>query len=170
VLVSLSTIFYAAQAAVLQNVLDGLAGLDTRVLVAVGDSVDPTALSYRPDVDVRRFVDHDEVMSTASLLVGHGGHATTLRALSYDLPMLVVPLHPMLDQTMIGRAVADAGAGRVLPTKAGPQAIRAAVRALLDDDAARAAAATCGARIRAQDGAAAAVLEVEAVLAAGRRP
>lgn len=170
VLVSLSTIFYPAQAAVLQNVLDGLAGLDTRVLVAVGDSVDPTALSYRPDVDVRRFVDHDEVMSTASLLVGHGGHATTLRALSYDLPMLVVPLHPMLDQAMIGRAVADAGAGRVLPTRAGPQAIRAAVRALLDDDTARAAAATCGARIRAQDGAAAAALEVEAVLAASRRP
>jgi UDP:flavonoid glycosyltransferase YjiC (YdhE family) len=105
-------------------------------------------------------------MSTASLLVGHGGHATTLRALSHDLPVLVVPLHPMLDQKVIGRAVAATGAARVLPTKAGPQAIRAAVRALLADDAAQAAAATCGARIRAQDGAAEAVMEIEAVLAA----
>jgi hypothetical protein len=168
VLVSLSTIFYPAQAAVLQNVLDGLAGLDARVVVATGDSVDPGRLSYRPDVEVRRFVDHDEVMSTASLLVGHGGHATTLRALSYDLPVLVVPLHPMLDQKMIGRAVAAAGAGRVLPTTAGPQTIRNAVRTLLADDAARAAAASCGARIRAGDGAAEAVLEIEAVLAAHR--
>jgi UDP:flavonoid glycosyltransferase YjiC (YdhE family) len=168
VLVSLSTIFYPAQAAVLQNVLDGLADLDVRVVVAVGDSVDPAALSHRPDVEVRRFVDHDDVMSTAALLVGHGGHATTLRALSHGLPVLVVPLHPMLDQKMIGRAVAATGAARVLPTKAGPQAIRAAVRALLADDAARAAAAACGARIRSQDGAAEAVMEIEAVLAARR--
>jgi UDP:flavonoid glycosyltransferase YjiC (YdhE family) len=76
----------------------------------------------------------------------------------------------MLDQKMIGRAVAATGAARVLPTKAGPQAIRAAVRALLADDAARAAAATCGARIRAQDGAAEAVMEIDAVLAARGSP
>ena len=69
---------------------------------------------------------------------------------------------------MIGQAVADAGAGRVLPTKAGPLTIRAAVRALLDDDSARAAAAACGARIRAQDGAANAAAEIEHALAAVR--
>ena len=69
----------------MQNVLDGLAGLD------------PARLSHGPDVEVRHFVDHDEVMATASLLVGHGGHSTTLRALAHDLPAVVIPLHPILD-------------------------------------------------------------------------
>ena len=41
----------------MQNVLDGLAGLD------------PARLSHGPDVEVRHVVDHDEVMATASLLL-----------------------------------------------------------------------------------------------------
>jgi len=164
VLVSLSTIFYAKQRAVLQNILDGLAQLDVRVIAATGPCVDPTELRTGPNVELHRHLDHTAAMATASLLVGHGGHATTLRALAHDLPLLVLPLDPHLDHTMIGEAVQAAGAGRLLPTGAPPATIRDAARDLLAEGPHQRAAANLGARIRARDGAATAVNEIETLL------
>ena len=45
---------------------------------------------------------HDEIMPSASLVVGHGGHSTTRRALAHGVPLLIVPIHRILDQPMIG--------------------------------------------------------------------
>lgn len=88
-----------------------------------------------------------------------------MRALAHDVPMIVLPLHSQLDHRMIGKAVEQAGAARVLPKTASAEQIRGAVRELLDDGPHRAAAAAVGARIRATDGAERAADEVEAVLA-----
>ena len=109
-LVSLSTIFYPEQAAVLQNILDGLAELDVRVVAATGPCVDPADLRTGPNVQIHRHLDHAETMPAASLLIGHGGHATTLRAVAHGLPSLVLPLDTHLDHRMIGQAVQTAGA------------------------------------------------------------
>jgi hypothetical protein len=106
-------------------------------------------------------------MPTASLLVGHGGHATTVLALAHGLPVLTIPLEPHLDHRMIGEAVRDAGAGRVLDPGATPAAIRDAVAALLVDPVVPVAAERVGARLRATDGAARAAEEIEAVAGAG---
>ena len=46
---------------------------------------------------------------TVSMVIGHGGHATTMAALAHDLPVLVMPMHPMLDQKMVGQSLVDAG-------------------------------------------------------------
>ena len=170
VLVSLSTIFYPAQAAVLQNVLDGLAELDVRVVAATGPVVDPGDLRTHANVELHRHLAHDTVMPTASVLVGHGGHATTMRALAHDLPILTIPLDPHLDHRMIGEAVRAAGAGLVVGTAGSPTQIRDATRALLDDPAHRTAAEALGARIRSTDGAVRAAEEIEAVLGGARSP
>ncbi|MGQ0620744.1 MAG: glycosyltransferase [Panacagrimonas sp.] len=163
VLVSLSTIFFEGQEATLQAILDALGGLPVHAIVTTG-AVDPDALTAPANVELHRYLAHDEVMPAASLMIGHGGHSTTMRALAHDLPLLILPMHPILDQPMIGRAVAAAGAGRVLSKTARPEEIRNAVRALLGDGPHRAAAADIGARLRSTSGASAAADEVEGLL------
>lgn len=163
VLVSLSTIFYERQAQALELSLRALRDLGISAVVATG-AVDPASLSAHAGVRLHRHVSHADLMPRASLLIGHGGHATTMYALAHDLPVLVLPLDPYLDQGMIGAQVAAAGAGRVLSPSAAPEEIRDAVHTLLADGPHRTAAATIGARIRATDGARRAVDEIEAVL------
>lgn len=165
VLVSLSTIHYPGQASTLQVILDALADVPVRAVATTGEGVDPAALAVPANVELHRYLPHDKIMPTASLVVGHGGHATTMRALAHDLPLLVLPLFAQLDQPMVGDAIAAAGAGLTLPPTSSPERIRDAIRTLLSDGSHRTAAAAAGARLREQDGAAAAADEVEVVLA-----
>jgi UDP:flavonoid glycosyltransferase YjiC (YdhE family) len=166
VLVSLSTIFFEGQQATLQAIVDALGPLPVHALVTTG-AVAPEELSAPPNVDLHRFLSHDEIMPSASLVVGHGGHSTTMRALAHGLPLLILPMHRVLDQPMIGKAVADAGAGRVLPKTASVAEIRAAIRSLLEEPSYRAAAEAVGARIRASSGTRIGADQVEELLRSG---
>jgi UDP:flavonoid glycosyltransferase YjiC (YdhE family) len=76
-----------------------------------------------------------------------------MRALSHDLPMLIMPMHPMLDQKMIGQSVEEHGAGLVLPKTATAEQIRMAAQRLLEPGTHTAAAAAIGSRLRASSGA-----------------
>jgi UDP:flavonoid glycosyltransferase YjiC (YdhE family) len=163
VLVSLSTIYFEGQSAALQAIVDAVAQLPVRVVVTTG-AVPPQEVSAPPGVELHQRLPHDEIMAKASVVIGHGGHSTTMRALAHDLPLLILPMHPLLDQPMIGKAVAAAGAGLVLGKTASPDEIRNAVRTLLDNPTHRAAAATIGQRIRAQNGTIAAANEVESLM------
>lgn len=153
VLVSLSTTFFPGQDKALQTILDALAPLPVRALVTTGEAVDPTRLRPPRNVEVHRLRPHDEVMPNVRLVIGHGGHSTTMRALSHDLPLLIMPMHPMLDQKMIGQSVQEHGAGCLLPKKATAGQIREAVQRLLAPGEHTAAAATIGSRLRANSGA-----------------
>lgn len=88
----------------LQTIIGALDGLAVNVVVTTGPAVDPARLRVRPGVEVHRYRPHVEVMPTASLVIGHGGHATTMLALAHDLPLVIMPVHPGLDQSMIGTA------------------------------------------------------------------
>lgn len=169
VLVSLSTTRFPGQEKALQSILDGLDGLDIEAIVTTGPAVDPAVLRSPANTTVHRYVDHGEIMPEASLVIGHGGHSTTARALSHGLPMIVMPMHPLMDQPAIGRAVARSGAGLMLPKSAKPAAIRAAVVQLLADGPHRAAAADLGDSIREQDGAVLAVDLLANMRGASRR-
>ena len=92
--------------AALQRILDATAGLEARVVVTTGPAIDPASLRSAANHEVHRYVPHEELMPQVSLVVGHGGHATTMRALAHDLPLVVVPMHPLLDQPMVGASVA----------------------------------------------------------------
>jgi UDP:flavonoid glycosyltransferase YjiC (YdhE family) len=153
VLVSLSTFGFPGMAELLQRVLDACAGLPARVVVTTGPVVDPHDLRVREGVEVRRFAPHAELMARSTLLVGHGGHGTTMQALAHDLPVLVLPMDDKTDQPLVGASIERAGAGRVLARTASVEAIAQAMGALLSDGPHRAAAARLGAQVRAAAGA-----------------
>ena len=152
VLVSFSTTSFPGQAAALQRVLDALADEPVHVTVTSG-AVDPATLKAPSNARVVRSQDHAELLPHASLVIGHGGHATTARALADGIPVLILPMHPLMDQPAIGRAVESLGAGMSLPKSAKPSRIRDAVRRLLADETVRAAAQRIGAETRERDGA-----------------
>ena len=164
VLVSLSTFNFPGLAEALQRIVDGIGTLDVRAVVTTGPVVDPATLRLPANVRAHRFVPHGELLPEMSLVIGHGGHATTMAALAHDVPLLVLPMHPLLDQPMVGRAVQTAGAGLMLPKKAKPAAIAEAAARLVADGPHRAAAAQLGAAVRGMDGRATAATEIEALL------
>lgn len=169
VLVSLSTFHYPDMRSVLQRVVDATDGLGARVVVTTGPAVDPAAIRAHPRVEVHRYVPHDELMPAASLVVSHGGHGTAMRALAHDLPLLVMPLHPLLDHPMVGRVVERAGAGRTVRRSAAPERLRPVLADLLQDGPHRRAAARIGARIRSADGAVTAARLLEELLTPQRQ-
>jgi len=152
-LISLSTYAFPGMTRRLQALLDAAGELDARVVATTGPVIDPTDLRPAANTEVHRYVPHAEVMPAVSLVVGHGGHGTTMQALAHDLPVLVMPMHPLLDQPMVGASVADAGAGAVVKRSARPPALAPVLAGLLDEGPHREAAARLGAAIRAMPGA-----------------
>jgi len=164
VLVSLSTVNFPGQARAMQNILDALGTLGTRGIATVGPAIGIEKLTAPANVELRGFVPHAELLPTVSMVIGHGGHATTMAALAHDLPVLVMPMHPMLDQKMVGQSLVDAGVGRLLPKKAKPDMIAAAVAELMSEGPHRAAATRMGASIRSKPGAHAGADQVESLV------
>jgi UDP:flavonoid glycosyltransferase YjiC (YdhE family) len=169
VLLSLSTVWFDGQQESMQRILDALGGLPVEVIATIDASIVSVGLQVPGNVEACGFVAHPEVMPTVSLVIGHGGHATTMLALAHGLPVLVVPQHAMLDQPMIGRVLAEHGAGIVVGQEPSIEELRAAVMALLEDEAYAGAAEAIGARLRQQDGAARAADRIESLIGVGVR-
>lgn len=163
VVVSLSTTWLPGQTEVYQRIATALGALPVRGLITLGGLAPDRPLEVPANVEVVDLADHGAVLREAALLIGHGGHSTTFRALAHDVPVLAIPMHPLLDQPMVASAIAEAGAGIRLPKAASVDRIAAAVTALLADPRARAAAAEIGARVRAGDAAARAADVLERV-------
>ncbi|MEQ1735093.1 MAG: glycosyltransferase [Rhodoglobus sp.] len=168
VLVSLSTTYIKGQREVIQTILDSLADLPVSVVVTTGPAVSPAALVSPANAEVHEFVPHAELMPRASLLVGHGGHATTMVALAHGVPMIVLPMSPTFDQPTIGRFIEQRGAGMALKRTASAAEIRATAERVLSDDTFRAAAEALGAQIRQHDAAALAADALHGARLAGR--
>ncbi len=154
VLISLSTVWWPGQDGVAQRVLDAVGGLDVDAVFTTGPALDPAAMTAPANVEVHRWADHADLLPGVDAVIGHGGHATTMQALAHDLPLLVLPMHPMVDQPTVARVVAEHSAGLALPRTAPAATIREALDRLLTDPSYRTAAAALGARIRDHDGAA----------------
>jgi UDP:flavonoid glycosyltransferase YjiC (YdhE family) len=170
VLVSLSTFAFSGMAPALQRIVDGCAGLDARVVVTTGDALDPAKLRRPPGMEVHRFVPHVELMPQASLLVGHGGHGTTMQALAHDLPVVVMPMDRFADQPLVGRSLQQAGAGRVVAKKESAQELAPVIAAMLAEGPHRTAAARLGAAVRGLPGRTRAAEALEGLLTAAARP
>jgi UDP:flavonoid glycosyltransferase YjiC (YdhE family) len=110
-------------------------------IVATTAGVDPATLPVAPDAVVERFLPHRPLLEHASVVVCHGGMGITQKALSFGVPVCVVPW--ARDQLDVAAHVLEAGAGTKLARrKLSPQRLAAAV----------AAARECGpgaARVRA---------------------
>lgn len=147
VLASLSTTDFPGQQQTLQNILDAAAEMPIRLVLTTGPAVDPTSLNPPPNAEVHQFIPHREVLPKCSAVVGHGGHSTTVQALAHGLPMVIIPMHSLLYQPMVGKAVATSGAGVVLPKKASPARISTALTRVLEDKTYAAAAAVIAERL-----------------------
>lgn len=152
VLVSLSTTFVAGQAGVLQRILDAVAELPARVVVTSGPAISLEELRAPANAELHPYLPHVEVMRSASLVVGHGGHSTTMLALAHNLPLVILPINLAFDQALIGKILEAKGAGLTLPSSSTAAAIRDAVERMLAEGPHRAEAARLGAAIRATNG------------------
>ena len=152
-----------------------------RVLLTIGDRRDPAELGPLPaNVHVEEWVTQDAVLPHAAAIVGHGGHGTTLGALSHGVPQVVVPLFSV-DQWANAAAVERAGAGvalnadrsrRVL-ARPGPDVIDGlgpAVERVLAEPSHRREAQQIAAAMRALPPADAAIDLLEALSLPGRAP
>ncbi|MDT5223746.1 MAG: hypothetical protein QOG19_1153 [Mycobacterium sp.] len=153
-LVSLSTCAFAGQRRMLQNILDAVEPLPVRATVTVGPAIDASGLRVPDNASIHDWLDHDQVLATASLVVGHGGHSTAMRALSFGVPLVIMPANSLIDQKRVGAAVQNAGAGILLGKHATVRHIRKALNAALMDPRYRQAAGRLGEQIRQHDGAA----------------
>jgi UDP:flavonoid glycosyltransferase YjiC (YdhE family) len=153
VLMSLSTTSFKGQQAFLQKALNAVADLPVEVILTTGPAIDPAAIQAPPNATVHRYLPHREIMPDCAAVFGHGGHATTMLALAHGLPLVVAPMHPLLDQKMVGRAVQDAGAGLLIKASASAGEIARALGTVLNSESFRIAASSVGRRLREADGA-----------------
>jgi MGT family glycosyltransferase len=154
VLVSFST-SYQDQLDVLQRTADALADLPVRAVVTTGPSVDPADLKGGANTTVARYVQHEQLLPHASLVVTHAGLGTVMSALTHGVPMVCVPMGR--DQLFNAAMVERLGAGVALAPDADQPAIAMAVQTVLGSDEHRTAAAGFAEVIAGYGGAAAAV-------------
>jgi UDP:flavonoid glycosyltransferase YjiC (YdhE family) len=153
VLVSLSTTAFNGQAAFMQKALDAVAALPVEVILTTGPAIDPAAIRAPNNATVYRYLPHREVMPECAAVIGHGGHATTMLALAHGLPLVIAPMHPLLDQRMVGQAVQGAGGGRLIKASASRKELAYALETVVNSAPIHTAASTVGRRIRERDGA-----------------
>lgn len=164
VVVSLSTFRFPDLVETWRRVLAAVDGLDAHVVVTLGPAMATSEVTAPAGVEVHEWMPHDELFSRASLVVGHGGHGTTLAALAHGVPVLTLPLDATSDQPRMGRAVARAGVGVTMSRRTDPAQIRRAIERVLENEPMHARAQRLGDAIRTLDGPARAaeVLELSA--------
>jgi UDP:flavonoid glycosyltransferase YjiC (YdhE family) len=153
VLISLSTSAFKGQEAFLQKALNAVSDLPVEVILTTGPAITPTSLQAPQNATVYSYVPHKEVMPECVAVLGHGGHATTMLALAHGLPLVIAPMHPLLDQRMVGQAVQDSGAGLLIKPSASRDEIARALGDVVNLPTFSRAAAAVGQRLRESDGA-----------------
>lgn len=124
----------------LAAILAGMREVAGTLVLTVGGAVDQAALGPQPPhLHVERYVPQSLLFPRCDLVVAHGGSGTLVAALEHGLPLVLIPL--MADQPENAARAAALGLGRVVgPDERTPEAISAAVRAVLADPAYRASA------------------------------
>ncbi|MFI8237144.1 macrolide family glycosyltransferase [Streptomyces sp. NPDC085866] len=132
VLVSLGTI-HNDDVGFFQTCVNAFADLSWDVVMAVGDRVDPGALSGVPaHVEVRSHVPQLQVLRQADLFVTHAGMGSVMESLSFGVPMVAIP--QMSEQRANADRLVELGLGVMLHrTKVTAGSLREAARTLLGD-------------------------------------
>jgi len=163
VLLSFSTVAEQRSVEMLQRALDALGPLPVHVVATTGGIVDPVDLSAPANAHLVSFADHDGLMDRASLVVGHGGHGTTMRALAHGLPIVGIPAKGA-DQVPITRLLDEWKVGRALTGEATVDQIRTAVHEVLAEPTLAANAQGRSVALAGLDGAGLAATSVESLL------
>jgi N-glycosyltransferase len=148
---TLGTVFNQTPA-VLQAIVDAVTDEDVELILSVGRNGSPDELTSAANVRIEKFVSHPQLLPKCDVVIAHGGFGTAMAAASVGVPACLLPLSA--DQPLTAAGYASTGAAinlanHVPPGSPGPivdpdaiepQAIRQAVRRLLDEPAFGAAA------------------------------
>jgi MGT family glycosyltransferase len=105
-----------------------------------------------PNVHIERHLPQTQLLPHCDLFISHGGFNSVKEALSRGVPLVVLPI--MSDEPYSAERCAALGVGRaVAPEERTPEAIRDAVRSLLNDPSYRARAEELSAEMQALPGA-----------------
>lgn len=131
------TLGSSGPAALLPDLLKGLADLPVNILVATAGRLDPAALPK--GVWGADYLPGGQAAARSDLVISNGGSPTGYQALSQGVPVLGIASN--LDQHLAMHYIAAAGAGRVLRSeRVKPAVLRVAVEQMLAADAYCAAA------------------------------
>jgi UDP:flavonoid glycosyltransferase YjiC (YdhE family) len=160
VYVTLGTIFNR-NVGVLGTVLEGLAATDLNVIATVGPDGNPDELGPQPDrIHVYRSLPQAQVLGRCDVVICHGGAGSTLGALAFGLPVLILPRGA--DNFYNAERLLAAGAGRqLLDADITPRAVANEVKRLLTDAGYRAAASRIADEIAAMPAPSVAVTALE---------
>ncbi len=140
--------------------LAAFSGAPYRVILSVGERTDVSALGDIPaNCIVAPHVDQLAVLAVSDVFLTHCGMNSVSEALWYGVPLVLFPQTP--EQRGVANRVHQLGAGQLLESDT-PDAIRAAVDAVLRDEAIRAAAGKIAESFRRCGGAKAAADKIEA--------
>jgi len=132
---TLGTVFSRSPAghAIFPAVLAALRDEPVNLIVTVGRDNDPAQFGPQPpNVHIERFIPQSALLPHCDLVVHHGGFSTVTGALNAGLPMVVIPISA--DQPYNAACCAALGVGVVIePDNGTPEAIRAAVREVMDN-------------------------------------
>ena len=109
VYITLGTV-YNQNLGLFRTLLDGLRDEQLNIIVTVGKNSEPLALGPQPpNVQVHRYIPQEIVLPRSSAVITHGGAGSTLGALAFGLPLLIVPQGA--DHFFNAERIAAAGAG-----------------------------------------------------------
>jgi hypothetical protein len=98
---------------ILRLILDALSDVDARILVTTGPSLSPDQLGdVAGNVHVEAWVNHDDAVAAAALVICHGGSGTVFGTLAFGVPLVITPF--FADQSTNATLVEAAGAGVAL--------------------------------------------------------
>jgi MGT family glycosyltransferase len=145
VLIAMSMTFQD-QIGSLRRVIEAVSALPVRALVTTGPAIDAAALQPAANVTIVARAPHRQVLRHAAVVVTHGGHGTVMKSLAAGVPLVILP-HGR-DQADTAARVTARGAGIALPRTASRDAVAAAIRRVLENDAYRLAARHLGEAVR----------------------
>jgi Glycosyltransferase family 28 C-terminal domain len=164
VLVTVSSAPQAEEMTFVRTVLRALAAHPVRVLLTLSDSHKFEEIeSVPPNAWIERFVSHAAVLTRCRLLLSHAGHGIVMKALSYGVPMVLVPWDR--DQPGVAARAAALGAAEVVARHELTELqLSTAIDRVLGNSSYQERAARIASRLRARDGIATARARIEEFL------
>lgn len=149
---------------ILAAIADAIADLDVDAILTIGHNNDVHDLQPLPqNVHAQPHLSQVEALALSSVAITHGGAGSTLAALSFGVPLLLLPRGAPSQQRLADRC-RQLGASIVLDREeTTPAAIRNGLRRLLDDDHHQANAHQIRASMLAQPEATALVQRLETI-------
>ena len=130
---TLGTVAVFARVEVLQPMIEAVAHAANSVVVTTGPNP-PTAFKIPGSVLAEQYLQQSVILAAVDVVVSHGGAGTTLGAIEYGLPHVVVPQQTM-SQLRNAEQIAALGIGVHVPPGSDASRLQSAVHHVLNDPA-----------------------------------